>query len=44
MVIYAMTGYGAADDLERSRQAGFDGHLVKPVVPTDLVALMEHAP
>ena len=44
MVIYAMTGYGAQEDRDRSKDAGFDGHLVKPVVPSDLVALMEQAP
>jgi CheY-like chemotaxis protein len=44
MAIYAMTGYGAAGDHERSREAGFDGHLVKPVVPSDLMALLEQAP
>ena len=27
-----------------TREAGFDGHLVKPVVPADLVALLEQAP
>jgi hypothetical protein len=44
LVIYAMTGYGQPEDRERSRESGFDGHLVKPVVPGDLVALMEQAP
>jgi len=44
MVIYAMTGYGAQDDRDRTKEAGFDGHLVKPVVPADLVALMEQVP
>jgi CheY-like chemotaxis protein len=27
----ALTGFGTADDLERSRAAGFDAHLTKPV-------------
>ncbi|GMV02508.1 MAG: hypothetical protein AMXMBFR52_21640 [Burkholderiales bacterium] len=27
----ALTGYGQDDDLQRTRRAGFDGHLVKPV-------------
>lgn len=27
----AMTGFGMEDDLEQSRQAGFDAHLTKPV-------------
>jgi CheY-like chemotaxis protein len=29
--LVALTGYGHASDKERSREAGFDGHLVKPV-------------
>ena len=29
--IIALTGYGQASDRERSREAGFDAHLVKPV-------------
>jgi CheY-like chemotaxis protein len=31
MRLVALTGYGQADDRERTRDAGFDGHLVKPV-------------
>jgi signal transduction histidine kinase/DNA-binding response OmpR family regulator len=30
-VLVAMTGYGGEDDYRRSREAGFDHHLVKPV-------------
>jgi PAS domain S-box-containing protein len=29
--LVAITGYGRKDDLLRSRKAGFDGHLVKPI-------------
>lgn len=29
--LIAVTGYGSPDDVERSKQAGFDFHLVKPV-------------
>ncbi len=29
--IYALTGYGQESDRSRSREAGFDAHLVKPV-------------
>jgi two-component system CheB/CheR fusion protein len=36
--IIAITGYGAAEDLVRSRQAGFDLHLTKPVPPALLLA------
>ncbi|WP_437655810.1 hybrid sensor histidine kinase/response regulator [Sorangium sp. So ce1182] len=31
--IVALTGYGQPDDLRRSREAGCDAHLVKPVAP-----------
>ncbi len=30
-VLIALTGYGQADDRARSREAGFDLHLTKPV-------------
>jgi len=36
----ALTGYGQADDRERSRQAGFHHHLVKPADLDDLTALI----
>ena len=36
VVIVAVTGYGQASDLELSRRAGFDHHLLKPV---DLTAV-----
>jgi PAS domain S-box-containing protein len=36
--IIAVTGYGRANDRERSRQAGFDSHLVKPVDLNELIA------
>jgi signal transduction histidine kinase/CheY-like chemotaxis protein len=35
--LVALTGYGSADDRRRTAQAGFDGHLVKPV-SVDLIA------
>ena len=31
--LLAMTGYGDDADREKAKQAGFDGHLVKPVDP-----------
>jgi PAS domain S-box-containing protein len=31
MRLVALTGYGQAEDFERTHEAGFDGHLVKPV-------------
>ena len=36
----ALTGYGCAEDRERSRQAGFDHHLTKPVNALELVSLL----
>ena len=36
MRIFALTGYGADEDRRRSLEAGFDGHLVKPVLPAEL--------
>ncbi len=42
--IYALTGYGQDEDRRRSLASGFDGHLVKPVMPGDLFALVEGGP
>jgi signal transduction histidine kinase/CheY-like chemotaxis protein len=38
--LVALTGYGQREDRERTRQAGFDSHLVKPVVPEQLFELI----
>jgi CheY-like chemotaxis protein/two-component sensor histidine kinase len=38
--IFALTGYGQEEDRRRSLEAGFDGHLVKPVAPDDLIGLI----
>ena len=38
LVLVALTGYGLADDRRRVKEAGFDAHLVKPVVPQDILA------
>jgi CheY-like chemotaxis protein len=35
--LVALTGMGQPADLERTRAAGFDKHLVKPVAPEDLL-------
>jgi CheY-like chemotaxis protein len=40
-VIIAVSGYGQEDDLRRSRLAGFNHHLVKPVDFDSLTALLE---
>jgi CheY-like chemotaxis protein len=39
----AISGYGAGEDLHRSKSAGFDRHLVKPFPPDELVALLREA-
>jgi CheY-like chemotaxis protein len=31
MILIALTGYGSEDDRRASHEAGFDGHLVKPI-------------
>ena len=38
--LVAVTGYGQAKDRERSREAGFDMHLVKPVDPERLTEVV----
>ena len=40
-VLIAITGYGQEDDRLRSRRAGIDHHLVKPVAPDTLRSLIE---
>ena len=40
VTLVAMTGYGQADDRRRSREAGFDHHLVKPVDPARLMQIL----
>ena len=40
--IIAMTGYGQERDRQRSVEAGFDAHTVKPVAIADLLALLSH--
>lgn len=40
-VLVAITGYGQDEDRRRSREAGIDHHLVKPVAPDTLLALLD---
>ena len=42
--IVALTGWGQEGDRERSREAGCDGHLVKPVALEDLQRLLSELP
>lgn len=43
MLIVALTGWGQEKDRDRTREAGFDAHLVKPPRLADLVELMKRA-
>jgi CheY-like chemotaxis protein len=36
LVLIALTGWGQDEDRQRSRDAGFDGHLAKPASYADL--------
>ncbi|WP_408641815.1 CheR family methyltransferase [Spirosoma rhododendri] len=40
LILIALTGYGQADDKRLSQEAGFDGHLVKPVELETLTQLL----
>jgi two-component system CheB/CheR fusion protein len=44
LLLVALTGYGQDDDLQRSRAAGFDRHLVKPIDFEVLQGLLAEAP
>ena len=39
-VLIAISGYGQDDDRRRSKEAGFDHHLVKPIDPDSLLSLI----
>lgn len=39
--LVALTGWGQAEDRRRSREAGFDAHLVKPVDHLELMTLLD---
>jgi signal transduction histidine kinase len=41
MRLIAITGYGAATDRARSKEAGFHAHLLKPIDPAVLMAVLE---
>lgn len=42
-IMIALTGWGMQEDLSKSKEAGFDLHLVKPVAPDELFRLLETA-
>ncbi len=42
-MLIALTGWGQADDQKRTKEAGFDYHLVKPAEPAEIERLLEAA-
>jgi len=38
--LIALTGWGAAEEIQRTKESGFDFHLVKPIDSEALVALL----
>ncbi|HYE93753.1 MAG TPA: ATP-binding protein [Terriglobales bacterium] len=40
MLLVALTGWGQAEDKRRTAEAGFDAHMVKPVDPDAVLALL----
>ena len=44
MVLVALTGWGQEEDRHRSREAGFDAHMVKPVDHDLLLKLLASLP
>ena len=42
--LIALSGYGRAEDRERSRSAGFDLHLVKPIDAAQLASALANVP
>ena len=43
-MLVALTGWGAEEDRDKARSAGFDHHLVKPVDQATLTAILATAP
>jgi CheY-like chemotaxis protein len=44
MAIVALTGWGQSDDHRKSKEAGFDHHMVKPVDCAALMRLLAQSP
>ena len=44
IVVIALTGWGQEEDRRMSQEAGFDGHLVKPVNYDELLELLGSLP
>jgi CheY-like chemotaxis protein len=43
-MLIALTGYGQAEDRRKSKSAGFDHHLAKPIDDEALAAVFDSAP
>jgi PAS domain S-box-containing protein len=43
-MLVALTGWGSEDDRRRTQEAGFNRHLVKPVDPAEIEALLAELP
>lgn len=41
LTMVALTGWGMKEDVQRTRESGFDHHLVKPVAPDTLFQLLD---
>jgi CheY-like chemotaxis protein len=41
--LIAISGYGQEEDLRLAKEAGFDHHLVKPVISDELIKLLEES-
>jgi CheY-like chemotaxis protein len=44
MMLVALTGWGQDEDRRKSKEAGFDAHLVKPAKPDALLSLLASVP
>ena len=44
MVLVALTGWGKDEDRQKSLDAGFNCHLVKPIEPDELKRLLAEVP
>ena len=40
IILVALTGWGQEHDQQRTREAGFDHHLLKPIDPAELAKLL----
>jgi CheY-like chemotaxis protein len=41
MLVVALTGWGQEEDRRRTREAGFDAHLIKPIKHDEITSLLE---